>query len=89
MPIRAHELARLLLSGPNLPVETWQNASRYPVEACDADIEAVVQVVGYKGHDVIVLGMDMAELQGEVLWTDRPGIAKTTGEQCAKGKVAV
>ena len=85
--IRAHELARLLLAGPNALVCTWQNQAVAPVGACDADIETVVQVTGWQ-NDVIVLGMDMSELVGEVLWTDRPGIAKTVGASCAKEGVA-
>lgn len=92
MTIRAHELARLLLAGPNVPVCTWQNQAVVPVEACDSDIEQVLRVLDPYGNPVVVLGMDISEgeFEGcEEVWTDRPGLAKAQGNVCAKGKVAV
>ncbi len=74
MTIRAHELARLLLSGPNREVCTWH--------ADLSEDHAIEQVVAVEGHreTVLVLGMELPGdvLEGaEVLYGDGPGIAKT------------
>lgn len=73
--ITAHELARVLLAGPNCPVVTWQNRSVAPTEACDSDVEAVIEVEGHKGP-VVVIGMDIdgTIVEGaEVVWADSEG----------------
>ena len=72
MTIRAHELARLLLSGPNHVVTTWDGSVSQ-----DIAIEQVIAVPGHR-ETVVVLGMEMpADLleDAEVLFGDGPGIA--------------
>ena len=75
MTIRAHDLARLLLSGPNHEVCTW-----HADLSEDHAIEQVVAVEGWR-ETVIVIGQDMnlgLLSDGgsiEVLFGDGPGIA--------------
>ncbi len=83
--IRAHELARLLLSGPNAVVTTWDNTS-----GCDSDVEQVVLVPGHR-DPVVVLGLDIAAdllSTGEVLFGDGPGIANAIDRHVAQTKKA-
>jgi len=73
MTIRAHELARILLSGPNHEVCTW-----HADLSEDHAIEQVVSVTGHR-ETVIVIGMEMPAdlLDGaDVLFGDGPSIAK-------------
>lgn len=62
--MRAHELARILLAGPNAEVSTWDAAHK-----CDAAIEQIIDVRG-----VLVLGMDIDDpgfVDGaEVIYTE-------------------
>jgi len=83
--IRAHELARLLLAGPNAVVTTWDNAS-----GCDSDVEQVVLVPGHRDA-VLVLGLDIANdllASGEVLYGDGPGIRSAVARHIALAKKA-
>ncbi len=85
--IRAHELARLLLSGPNHVVTTWDGSVD---NGCDSEIEQVVRVDGHR-EPVIVLGLDLpvTMLDGaEVLYGDGPGIAKSVARYQQQQKKA-
>ncbi len=85
MTLRAHELARLLLAGPNHVVTTWDGQSE-----CDTEIEQVVRVDGHK-EPVIILGLDLpvTMLDGaEVLYGDGPGIAKSVARYQQQQKKA-
>lgn len=69
--IRAHELARLLLAGPNAVVTTWQNETRQPVEGSDSDVEQVVVCENARdGGLTVVIGLDIPanDLAAETLW---------------------
>lgn len=55
--IRAHELARKLLAGPNAVVALWDGEQ-------DVDIEEAILVTGCGGVPVIVMGL---EIRGPVL----------------------
>jgi len=72
MTIRAHELARQLLAGPNAVVTTWQNECPRPVEGCDSDIEQVVETKNDRGETVIVIGLDVPAndlRDADVVWS--------------------
>jgi hypothetical protein len=79
--ILAHELARVLLAGPNAVVTTWSGEQ-------DVDIEEIVRVDGHR-CPVLVLGM---EIRGEVLegsetvWTNTDDQAHHI--EVAKAKLA-
>ncbi len=89
MTLRAHELARLLLAGPNHVVTTWDGGESHS-DGCDSEIEQVVRVDGHK-EPVIVLGLDLpvTMLDGaEVLYGDGPGIAKSVARYQQQQKKA-
>jgi hypothetical protein len=78
--IRAHELARRLLAGPNGIVATWDGSS-------DVDVEEIIQVPGTCGETVVLLGMEICGtvLEGsETVWAQDDGRAEALDTARAK-----